>query len=40
MGLGHYFGMETAFDEAPGDARALVETIGGYLSRGLSDFLT
>jgi AcrR family transcriptional regulator len=35
MGLAHYFGMEAAFDDAPGDARALVETIGGYLAKGL-----
>jgi len=40
MGLAHYFGIETAFDESPKNARALVETIGGYLARGLSDFLT
>jgi AcrR family transcriptional regulator len=38
MGIAHYFGMEAAFDDAPGDARALVETIGGYLARGLSQF--
>jgi hypothetical protein len=30
--------METAFDEAPGDARALVEAIGGFLAHGLPDF--
>jgi len=40
MGLAHYFGLETAFDESPVNARALVETIGGYLARGLSDFLS
>jgi AcrR family transcriptional regulator len=40
MGLAHYFGMETAFDESPVNARARVETIGGYLSRGLPDFLS
>ncbi len=39
MGLAHYFGIETAFDESPKNARALVETIGGYLARGLSEFL-
>ncbi|MCI4369605.1 MAG: TetR/AcrR family transcriptional regulator, partial [Thermoplasmata archaeon] len=39
MGLAHYFGLETAFDESPVNARALVETIGGYLARGLTDFL-
>lgn len=40
MGLAHYFGLEAAFDEAPVNARALVETIGGYLANGLSEFLT
>ncbi len=40
MGLAHYFGLETAFDEAPVNARVLAEAIGGYLARGLSDFLT
>jgi AcrR family transcriptional regulator len=40
MGLAHYFGLETAFDESPVNARALVEAIGVYLARGLSDFLT
>jgi AcrR family transcriptional regulator len=40
MGLAHYFGLEAAFDEAPLDARALVETIGGYLAHGLFGFLS
>ncbi len=40
MGLAHYFGMETAFDESPVNARALVETIGTYLARGLSGLLS
>jgi len=40
MGLAHYFGLEAAFDESPVDARALVETIGRYLARGLSEFLS
>jgi AcrR family transcriptional regulator len=40
MGLAHYFGMEAAFDESPVDARALVMTIGRYLARGLSEFLS
>lgn len=40
MGLAHYFGLETAFDDSPVNARALVETIGGYLARGLSGFLS
>lgn len=39
MGLAHYFGIEAAFDESPGNARSLVESIGGYLSRGFQDFL-
>lgn len=40
MGLAHYFGMEAAFDDSPVNARAIVETLGIYLSRGLSDFLS
>jgi AcrR family transcriptional regulator len=40
MGLAHYFGLEAAFDESPVNARALVETIGGYLARGFSGYLT
>lgn len=40
MGLAHYFGLEAAFDDSPGDARALVETIGRYLARGFSEFLS
>jgi AcrR family transcriptional regulator len=40
MGLAHYFGLEAAFDESPVNARALVETIGGYLAHGLSEYLT
>jgi len=39
LGLAHYFGLEAAFEDSPVNARALVETIGGYLTRGLSDFL-
>ncbi len=38
MGLAHYFGMEAAFDTSPINARALVETLGGYLAHGLSEF--
>lgn len=38
MGIAHYFGMEATFEHAPVNARALVEAIGGYLSRGLSTF--
>ena len=40
MGLAHYFGLETAFDESPVNARALVLTIGTYLARGLSGLLS
>lgn len=40
MGLAHYFGMETAFDSAPVNARALVAVIGTYLARGFSDSLS
>ncbi|BDU77533.1 TetR/AcrR family transcriptional regulator [Mesoterricola sediminis] len=39
MGLAHYFGIQTAFDDSLGSARSLVETIGAYLSRGFSDDL-
>ena len=40
MGIAHYFGLEAAFEESPVDARALVETIGRYLVRGFSEFLS
>jgi AcrR family transcriptional regulator len=40
MGIAHYFGLEAAFDDSPVDARALVETIGRYLARGFSEFLS
>jgi AcrR family transcriptional regulator len=39
LGIAHYFGIEVAFDESPGNARAVVETIGSYLVGGLSAFL-
>jgi AcrR family transcriptional regulator len=39
MGLAHYFGIETAFDEPAGNARTLVEAVGCYLARGLAEFL-
>lgn len=35
IGLAHYLGMEVAFEESPGQARSLVEALGGYLARGL-----
>ena len=37
LGIAHYLGIETAFDGAPGNARALIEAIGGHLVRGLVD---
>jgi AcrR family transcriptional regulator len=40
MGLAHYFGIEAAFDESPGNARSLVESIGGYLAHGFSEYLS
>lgn len=39
LGIAHYFGMEAAFDESPSNARATIEAIGGYLSRGFSAWL-
>ncbi len=39
LGLAHYFGIEVAFDGSPGNARAAIESIGGYLARGFSDLL-
>ena len=39
LGVAHYFGLEVAFDDSPGNARAIVETIGTYLVRGFSDFI-
>ncbi len=35
LGIAHYFGIEMAFDESPANARAAIEAIGAYLSRGL-----
>jgi AcrR family transcriptional regulator len=40
MGIAHYLGLEAAFDDSPVDPRALVETIGRYLARGFSEFLS
>ncbi len=37
LGIAHYFGIEVAFDESPANARAAIEAIGRYLSRGFSD---
>jgi hypothetical protein len=39
LGIAHYFGIEAAFDRSPSNARAAVESIGGYLSRGFSEWL-
>ncbi len=39
LGIAHYSGIEAAFEMTPLNARAAVEAIGGYLSRGFSDWL-
>jgi AcrR family transcriptional regulator len=39
LGIAHYLGIEAAFNESPLAARAAVEAVGGYLSRGFSDYL-
>ena len=39
LGVAHYLGIESAFDAAPSNARAAVETIAGYMARGFSDRL-
>ena len=39
LGIAHYLGIESAFDAAPSNARAAVQTIAGYLARGFSDRL-
>ncbi len=39
LGIAHYSGIEAAFDMSPLNARAAVQAIGGYLSRGFSDWL-
>jgi AcrR family transcriptional regulator len=39
LGLAHYLGMEAAFDQSPLNARALIESLGTYLVRGMSGFL-
>lgn len=35
MGISHYFGLEVAFRESPGNARAVAEELAVLLSRGL-----
>ncbi len=39
LGLAHYFGIEVAFDGSPGNARAAIEAIGGYLAGGFASWL-
>jgi AcrR family transcriptional regulator len=39
LGIAHYLGIESAFDTSPTNARAAVEAIAGYLSRGFSGLL-
>jgi AcrR family transcriptional regulator len=39
LGIAHYLGIESAFDSTPANARAAVEAIAGYLSRGFSDWM-
>ncbi len=39
MGIAHYFGIEVAFDGSVANARAALETLGRYLSRGFLDYL-
>ncbi|MGA2479686.1 MAG: TetR/AcrR family transcriptional regulator [Spirochaetia bacterium] len=39
LGIAHYFGIEAAFDSYSWSSRAAVETIGGYLAHGFSQWL-
>jgi hypothetical protein len=39
LGIAHYSGIEAAFDMSLPNARAAVEVIGTYLSRGFSQWL-
>lgn len=39
LGIAHYLGIESAFDATPSNARAAIEAIAGYLSRGFSDWI-
>jgi AcrR family transcriptional regulator len=39
LGIAHYFGIEAAFDSSPANARAVLETLGGYLAQGFSRWL-
>jgi AcrR family transcriptional regulator len=39
LGVNHYFGIESAFTDSPGNIKAKVEAIGTYLSRGFSALL-
>ncbi len=36
LGISHYYGIELIFDNSPRNARAVVESIGNYLSHGFS----
>ncbi|OHD77886.1 MAG: hypothetical protein A3J97_07535 [Spirochaetes bacterium RIFOXYC1_FULL_54_7] len=35
LGISHYYGIELTFDDSPHNAKAIVETIGNYLSAGI-----
>ncbi|MGD9938703.1 MAG: TetR/AcrR family transcriptional regulator [Clostridia bacterium] len=35
LGISHYYGIELTFDDSPHNAKAIVETIGDYLSVGI-----
>lgn len=35
LGISHYYGIEVTFDDSPHNAKAIVETIGNYLSTGV-----
>jgi AcrR family transcriptional regulator len=39
LGIAHYVGIEAAFDASPWNARAALEAMGDYLSRGFSRWL-
>jgi AcrR family transcriptional regulator len=39
LGIAHYAGIEVAFERSITNARAAVESLGAYLSRGFADFL-
>lgn len=35
LGISHYYGIELTFDDSPHNAKAIVESIGNYLSAGI-----